>query len=828
MEITDGITNENHSFSAQIKDEELVMKSDALCYYRVQNPDLDSLNSEENSHGIEVWTYNNRWICSEISNPTDGVYYSGSNTNALLVKEQDGLNSLGTVLVKTSSGVARTNVMFNVDSSIFKSTDVVTIKVKYYTPDGKDRLRITYPNSSSSSTGTIYDAGRGETGQWSTATKVLEGADFTRKAHSDYTFRIFADQTGTNGEGMVFIHSVELYKSGEVSIDEDADNTVFEQEISEDQIYGNAKLTYDLTFPTAIACADGCSEDDDCVQKEYNTGKNRVAFSLADSNRVDFASVLYDLDGNDASIYAVSTDENGDEEKILLYSGDIADKKLSYSVTLNMKESTYNIEISDDGTPLVLENEGPFAVCNKDEIGLYCNAKYILINHNPSSEALIYAIDNIVVESQVDADYEAAATDLDNITLQDIVKNDFVLPLEGSVNGSEIRWTSYDEAIEINGSTAIVNRQEVDTSVTLLAEATYNGMTAEKEFYLTVKSFEGVYFEVLRCEGTVQNGIVTAEASVMHPGVTGAQAVTFAVYSIDSATGKICNVEHITKPVTFTYGEMSFGPVTGMDAKGGNTVKCYLWDELNRSLVNNKPTVSELKSESKVKGAGLLWKGYDDNGAIDYYEIYRNGIKIDSVPANGENMSYVDTTVSGNNNTYSVVPIDTNSNKGDMVSDSAKCGKIPMTYYLVPQGESEAEINSNGNGISMLLKTSDTATAYTAFDPSGRIVPAGKYMALQISGNAPKNDLVIEFTYKAKAGTKLQFLYNYQVQENMGDSYTVKASEENKWMKLTVKLPGITLESNNGKMNNAHFALQALSGEVLIQKVEMIEISKYE
>jgi len=829
--VTDGITNENESFSAEIQGEALEMKSDALCYYRVQDPDLDSLNCEENSHGIEVWTYGNRWVCSELSEPVNGVYYSGSNTNALLVKEQGGLNSLGTVLVKTSSSIARTNIMFNVDSSMFKSTDTVAIRVKYYTPDGKDRLRITYPNASSSSTGSLYDTGKsGATGEWHTVTKTLEGADFTRKAHSDYTFRIFADQTGTNGEGMVFIHSVELYKVGETAIDESAENTVFEQEIAEDQIYGNARLTYDLTFHAGIPCAEGCSQDDECVVAEYNTGKNRVSFSLADSNSVEFASIQYDLDETDASIYALSTDENGDEERILLYSGDIADACLTYTVTLNMKESTYTVEIADNGTPLTLENDGPIPVCNKDELGLYCNAKYIRINHNQASHALLYRVDNIIVEGQVDADYEKAATDLDNITLDELVKDDFTLPSEGSVNGSEIYWTSSDSAIEISGNTAIVSRGEEDITVTLRAEATCNGMTAEKEFYVTVKSFEGVYFEVSECSGRIESdGTITAEATVMHPGVTGATSVTFVVYSIDSNTGKICNVEYITKPVTSTYGEMSFGPVTGMAANGGNSVKCYLWDNNNKSLVNNKPGVSDIKSESKVKGAGISWKGYDDNNAIDYYEIFRNGSKIAEIPANGEEMKYLDTTVTGSNNTYSIVPVDTNMNKGAVATDSAKCGKIPMTYYLSPEGESETEINENGNGIEMLIKTSDSSAGYTVFDPDGRKIPSGKYLPLVISTNAPKSDLVIQFTYKAAAGTKLQFLYNYQVMENQGESYTVKASDIGKgWLVFTVKLDGITLEYNNGRMNNAHFALQALNGEIVVNKIEMIEISKYE
>jgi len=829
--VTEGITNANASFSAEIKDEALVMKSDALCYYRVQNPDLDSLNSEENSHGIEAWTYNNKWICSELSEPSDGVYYSGSNTNALLVKAQSGLNSLGTVLVKTSSGVARTNIMFKVDSSIFKSTDSVAIRVKYYTPDGKDRLRITYPNSSSSSTGTLYDTGKsGATDEWHTVTKVLEGADFTKKAHSDYTFRIFADQTGTNGEGMVFIHSVELYKTEVASIDENADNTVFEQKISDDQIYGNAKLTYDLTFPTGIRCAEGCEQDDTCVSAEYNAGKNSVSFGLVDNNGVEFASIQYKLDEAEAKIYALSSDEYEENAKILLYSGDISDVQLTYTVTFNMKESTYTVEIADSGTPLPLENDGPIPVCNKEELGLYCNAKYIRISHNKSSQALLYSVDNIVVEGQVDADYEKAATDLDNINLQELVKDNFNLPSEGAVNKSEVYWASNDSAIEISGNTAIVNRGEDDVTVTLLAEATYNGMTAEKEFYVTVKSFEGVYFEVSECFGRVESdGTITAQAAVMHPGVTGAASITFVVYSIDNATGKICNVEYITKAVTSTYGELSFGPVTGMSANGGNSVKCYLWDNNNKSLVNNNPVVSDIKSESKVKGAGVSWKGYDDNNAVDYYEVYRNGSKIAELPATGEEMTYLDTAVSGKNNTYSIVAVDTNMNKGAMVSDNAKCGKIPMTYYLSPSGESEAEINENGNGIEMLIKNSDSSAGYTVFDPDGRKIPVGKYIPLIISTGAPKSDLVISFTYKAEEGTKLQFLYNYQVMENTGASYTVKASDIGKgWLVFTVKLPGITLEYNNGRMNNAHFALQALNGEVIVKKIEMIEISKYE
>lgn len=831
-EFSTGITNESYSFSAQIKDEKLVMKSDALCYFRVQNPALDSLNSAENSHGISVETYGNRWVCSELAEPSNGAYYSGSNTNALLVKEQGGLNSLGTVLVKTNSGVTRTNIMFDVDSSLFESTDGITIKIKYYTPDGYDRLRITYPNrSGSSSTSTVYDTGRsGSVDTWHTVTKALDGADFTRNAHSDYTFSLTANQTGTNGEGMVFIHSVELYKTAGSVVDEDAENTVFKQEIAQEQIYGNAKLTYDLTFPTDIPCAEACGQDVDCIVTEYNTGNNMVSFSLTDSNSIEFASIQYELEGTVASIYALSTNAGGDAEKNLLYNGNIADTQLTYTVTLNMKESTYTVSIENSGEPLALENNGPFTVYNKEDVGLYCNAKYIKINHNQSSKALLYEIDNIKVESQVDEDYEAAATDLDNIVLESVVKNDFTLPVQGDINESEIQWASFDSAITIVGNTAFVSRGEEDITVRLLAEATINGMTAEKEFYVTVKSWNGIYFEVPECYGEIESdGTISAGATVMHPGVTGATSITFAVFSIDSTTGKICNVEYDTKPVISTYGEMSFTSISGMASNGGNTVKCYLWDNNNKSLINNKPVVRELSAESKVKGAGLSWKGYDDNNAIEYYEIYRNGIKIAEVPSDGSDMRYVDASVVGKNNSYSVIPVDTNLNKGEEAVNPSKCGKIPMTYYLTPIGESEAEINGNGSGITMILRTSETGAGYTEYDVNGRKIPNGKYIPLVISGSAPKSDLVFKFTYKAEAGTKLQFLYNYQTMENTGDTYTVKASDMGKGsLEFVVKLPDITLESNNGKMNNAHFALQALNGSILLEKVEMIELSKYE
>ncbi len=829
--ITDGITKEGTSFSAEIKDEQLVVKSDALCYYRVQDAEIENLNSDANSHGMSVQIYNNSWVCTKIEDSGDGVVYTAKNTNGILVEEQGGLNSLGTVRIKTSTKTDRNNIMFNVDPSLFKSTDNSFImKIKYYTPDGLDKLQLSYRDSrydSKDKTVTVYDVGESdEVNQWNTKTINITDADFTKPVTTAvYNFRF----TGI-GNGAVYIHSIELYKA-EDTVSDDAENSVLEQKISETPIYGNSKLEYDMILPSGVRCADDCVADENCITAEYNEGKNVMSVSMADSNNVEFSALLYELEGSNVNLYAKSSDEDGMNNNVLIYQGDIADRILSYSMELDMKEGTYLVEIYEDGEELTLIENGPFAVCNKEELELYCKTQYIKINHSNSSEALYSVFDNIKVSSQVNVDYESAAKDLDAINIPAEVREDFDLPVTGSINLSDISWESNDPAIEISGSLAIVTRSENEAIVTLKAIADCNGMVAEKEFEVVVKSLEGIYAAVADCNGYFESdGTITADATLVHPGTSGASSVTFAVLSIDSATGKICNSQYITYDITNIYGEMYLGPIRGMDAKGGNTVKCYLWDNNNKSFANNIPVVRNFKAESKVKGVGLSWEGYDDNTAIEFYEVYRNGEKIAEVSAEESNVSFLDKSATGSNNSYSVIPVDTNTNKGEEVADESKHGKIKMEYYLVPYGEGEAEINANGNGISMLLKTSETSAGYTKYNEKGRIIPSGKYIPLLVSDTMPKNNIAIEFTYKANANTKLQVLYNTNqgISEFAGDSHTVTESESGKWQIFTARLTDANLEIVTGKMNHAHFALQALGGEVLLNKIEIIELSKYE
>ena len=113
--------------------------------------------------------------------------------------------------------------------------------------------------------------------------------------------------------------------------------------------------------------------------------------------------------------------------------------------------------------------------------------------------------------ARVYTSYESvAAKDVFNLSLGDIskIEEDFTLPQTGE-GGSTFTWSSSDESvIRIEGDMAIVTRQAADTPVVLTVTAVYEGLSAAKDFQVTVVKSLGYHYFIKEnlAQGTMPNG----------------------------------------------------------------------------------------------------------------------------------------------------------------------------------------------------------------------------------------------------------------------------------------------------------------------------------
>lgn len=94
-------------------------------------------------------------------------------------------------------------------------------------------------------------------------------------------------------------------------------------------------------------------------------------------------------------------------------------------------------------------------------------------------------------------DAEIVAYDASKVSVDNTIKKDFALQTEGFF-GSEIKWTSNNNAIKIEGETAKVTRALTDTSVKLTAVIKHGTVEQTKEFNVTVPALEIVISSVVR------------------------------------------------------------------------------------------------------------------------------------------------------------------------------------------------------------------------------------------------------------------------------------------------------------------------------------------
>ncbi|MBP3361256.1 MAG: hypothetical protein J6N52_10410 [Clostridia bacterium] len=855
-EVSELITESKSAFSAGVKNGALELKSDSLCYFRMDN--TDNLNGSSNVHGITLQYQNDRFV-TKLETPViyRGVQYDyiGKGNSSVCVDGIENKNAIRQFTYINADKYAdentpphdalRTNATrFVVDSGMFESTDNrLTVELMYYTDDAPHNwCEIWYPSKDGgSSSKQAYDAAtlsNDGTGAWRIARIELTDVDFTRKIDEGNNIRNSIRVESAPGKTNYF-YSIAVYRTDEAECAASSENNVFEKKISDDDLYGNVKVTYDMTVPGGISCTDGC---------EYNSGRNRMSVDLLDSNKIGAASVVYDIKDGTASIYAVSSDDNGDVQYNLLYDGDIKDKAFTYTITTDMKNRTYTVEIFE-GATTVGKTDTPVGIMNKNIISGFCKIQYVNVKHNPYSKALLSIFDNVDVSVSEDMDYRYCVSDAEAIFLNTapdgIVTNDFDLPVSGSLYSSSIEWISSDEsaiAVADGGRRAEVKRGDENVSVTLTARVTYSDYCIERQFDFIVKSHAGTYMTVRAPEITTsQDGTVTARIVLKNPGTSGAEKINFIVMSVNSGTGDIHDRRIDSKTDIPIYGSLEFR-IDGLQKSAGDEIVWYLWDGNNISLANNAPSgLCGFKVENKVKSINLSWEAScDDYNAVDYYAVYRDGKLI----AKCRDTQYKDRQASYlENHSYSVVPVDTNEIAGE--GGAGDGCTIEMPFYLTPVGKTEVAINSNGNGISIAYRDDPARAAYTedaeVTDADGettrcRYIPDSKYIGLYTDKTKINSkNVAIDFTYLDTEG-ELIFQYNSVIPDGKDDGaeYALKEincgkmTNTNTWKVLSVKLDDAQFRESL-LLSGADFCLMTKNGSgVYVKKVELAEARLYE
>lgn len=145
---SDMIPESKSGFSAEIKDEALVLKSDSMCYYRVD--DAENLNGETNAHGMTLQCIPGVVVTALESPITVGgreYDYRGPGNAAIHIAEIGGKNALmQSTYVNLPAGAdpgsvtnytLRTNAArLVVDKNQFLDTDNdMMLELEYYTED---------------------------------------------------------------------------------------------------------------------------------------------------------------------------------------------------------------------------------------------------------------------------------------------------------------------------------------------------------------------------------------------------------------------------------------------------------------------------------------------------------------------------------------------------------------------------------------------------------------------------------------------------------------------------------------------------------------------
>lgn len=839
--VPDAYKTDLQNIDAVVKDGALEIVSDNLCFFTVD--DLEDLNSSSNSHGITLKNTSNIITPLETPVEVDGIlyYFESSGDSSIYVDEKDGLGSIKqfTYYRKNSDPKElRTNfARFDIDSSMFSSNDQqVLIELEYYAVSGTDEdyIVLQYPGLSGELKSVRYTDI--QTGQWSKAIYEINDVDFSKKIQMGNELNSLMIKTPAGAE--YYIHSVTIQKSS-VGLSDTGRRKEIKKDITESSMFFDGmKFTYDLTFPSNRLCSQDVL---------YNKGQNEMAVNVLDQNDTKIASLIYNLNGDTTTVYAVSTDNTGTETKYQLFTGNVFDRQMTHVVSVDLTGCTYTVTIYENTEQLV--DAQTFTLCGISESSDSVVPQYISVEHHPFSSALLSVFDNINIQGHEDMDYRYCNMDADVLQI-DVpesgrVQGDFELPQTGSLYGSEIVWSSSDSnVIEIiDNTSAYVKRSDSDQVVTLMAQITYGKCTIGKEFYLTVVSLAHSYASIgeftYEYEG---EGVVGAKLELENSGeYSGSKDISFMVISEDKQTGKIIDRQLDSRTLN-QYQRVVF-EIHGLKKTENDVLRYFLWDNDHASLVNNPPTkVSGLAVENKTRSINLSWdESFDDNDALNYYAIYRDGELVDYC----NELYYSDTQMEPLvEHKYEVIAIDTNENASDGSSISGQT--IEMLCSLEPIGNSKEEIDNKGNGLYMVFSEDTARDAYTEYaevtDADGvisacRYAPQRKYMTFYTDKNiisSQDQSVVIEVTYLDTVGD-LTLVYNTILPPNQTDdinyarkTYTIGTmTGTNRWKTAVIKINDAQFRQSLS-LSAGDFAVRCTENDALyVKKVEVTLADKY-
>ena len=771
----------NNSFSAQVIDGALHMKTDSLCFFRANGTfeNISAANSADNSKGL---TYYNKdfYTGYKLDEPQDIVHtdkktyrvnykVDAGGSNALLLDEVEGITAIGFHTFnnqdRTDRPVNTTDVKFNVAPGLFSSTDnTVTFRFTVFAEQKGAPLNMTYIKpDGKQSTRTLFTIGESDVGVWHTKEVTLSDIDLTALISQDSgaALQQYAFRMNTILGYDLYLHSIEII-GAEKDFDRTIENNTYKVKINENPLYGDVKLSYDLEFPSSAVCVDDVCGDG-CVEAiNYNTGKNRMTVNIINQNDVEIATVVYDIDGDNGIVSVEHTDENGQTVKQQVYEGSFYDRKLRYVIGYKMTDGVFNLDIYD-GDELVSETSDVFDIKNKD-LGVNTFVQYFSFAQNRLSDSLCVVIDNISVNFAENVIYKGMVEDIKSIELPDIVRGDFTLPSTGSMNGSSISWSSENpDVIFVDGYEAIVSRDANENKKAVLTARISDGMfSVDEKFEVSAKALKGEFADCFSVEEKISGDNIIAATTVKNAGRSGAAKIRFMAVSYKN--GEIFDRAVCEKDVSGEYEGLDFE----VTVKKGDNIKYYVWDENNVSLINNAPYIKNAKFESKILGAVVKWeKAFDDFDAVESYVIERSDGRIFVTDGEeyGENMlrffdsEAVENTVYN----YTLSVMDTNQKESEAISGKAKKINMPYSMYLTSSFSADGTYDG-GNHISFIYRSDSDRAAYTensAYEGEQcMFIPSGKYAAFVTDLSDVSENIVVRFTYASSMDTRLKFMYN--------------------------------------------------------------------
>ncbi len=757
-------------------------------------------------------------------------------TNALILDEIDGLPAIGTTTFKSSATEVKINeAKFNVTSGGFTSDyNTVKIRVKAFADKVNAPLNIVYVRADNGEYATVnlFKTTEQEVGKWITKEATITNIDLTKKIIQDpgryeqqYNIKF-----NTNRGYDVFLHSIELFKAdGEVNAN--ADSNVYLSQISDTPLYGDADLSFDLYFKSGEGLTNDDCGDECIIQSSYNTGKNSMSVNLLNQEKSKIATVLFELDGENGVVSLIYTDGSGNNAAYPVYEGVVADKEYTYKLGYDMSNAKNTLAVYE-GDVVVAQTELALDMINKDE-NEQTFAQYYSIEQNKTSDGIYSAIDNISVTYTENPIYKSLQEDLASIELPSTVRENFELPVTGSVNGNRIEWASSDDnIIQISGNMAIISRGvEQDSTATLTATITDGLFTVEKSYDVSVKALNGEFVSVLGITETEVDGTVTATTSVLNAGTTGAGKISLVAVSYKN--GEIFDRDICEKEVTSEYQRLDFEATVSK----GDEIKYYILDENSVPIVNHVPHIYTSAFYDKAKGAVVEWeKAYDDFGAIDTYQVTRSDGKVFYTDGEsyGDKLRFYDAeAIEGTTYTYELIALDSNRQSSKVITGSAV--KISMPYSITLNSEYVADaVYDGGNHISFIYKPGEARAAYTIpkvyMGEKCIFIPNGKYAAFQKDIASINKDVAVRFTYATPVETKFKFMYNLINADGSSSeiSETVKTyAPTDGWQTVEFKLEKTF--GGGSTFSNGHFGLGASSSDgVYIKKVEFIQLADYE